>query len=770
MEVSVAFSCPHCLKPVNQRGLFCCSGCQIAYEIINQCGFGEFYTKRGAQPLRSVIPESTSSEFNDIQYVEQFVVKLRSGDYRLSLYLQNITCSACAWLVERAPFLEPKILSSRYNYGSQTATIIVRSLEDVATAAQFFSKMGYPPKLLGSQGRDKIQRDEIRKWYLKCGVGLASALATMHVTLNLYAGLFSDMPISLMQKMGLLSFALSLPALTYSATPFYRGCRTALLSKRINIDALVTFSIVIGVSLSLINLVVGRNEFYFDSVTMLVSLLLFGRLAARISENRLSISSEQLVLESLGAQHYGVGSSVTIKPGETIPVDGIILEGNSDISTSWTSGEQESRLVSKGGAVLAGSLNLTRSLTISCQRAGSETQFGQMLLDFEKLQNDTPVRLEELEDRFSKILISVWFLFLIYQVVTGNFNPNQLVALILVTCPCSFALASPMAASQAWIQAFRKGIWLRNPWVFFKALNLSALVFDKTGTLTESLPQLKSADWFEDTNDHRVALSGLLGSSKHPVVKAISQIYRSSSSSLSVQHEVGSGVWMSQNGSVYRLGRASFATPHARTPSRPGLTDVWFSQDHKPLAVFWIQHPMRQEAKTIVSRLKKSFQVFLLSGDRKEQVEKTAEELGISPENLNFEQSPQDKLQFIESLRRKSEKVMTIGDGVNDTLALKRSEISCLIGGGFKTALEGADIFIPDGRLQSVEDFLIASQRLKRTIYYNYLWAIFYNLVGVGLVLMGILGPVSCAIIMPVSSLFVILVATNKNYFSEVQK
>lgn len=756
LEIVAGKKCLHCLKTCPTSSPFCCAGCATAYKIITGSGFSEFYERRGSGSLSPISQASPSSAFSDLEYLKTVATIGPDGKYRIELYLENISCSACGWLIERAPFLESKVLNSRFHFGKDTVTVAVEKLEDVSAVAACFSKLGYPPHLVDSKD---LQSAEMRKWMIRTGVAFASALGTMHVSLNLYAGHLTEMSKSLVTQIGLLSFVLALPALGFSAIPFYRGALSGIRMKRITMDVLVSLSIVVGFAFSAVNLILGKNEFFFDSLSMLICLLLFGRLIVKFSENKLLMSTEQLLMESLGSKTYSKGESIEILPGQNIPVDGQIEAGKSEVSTSWLNGEQAPKLLSPPMKVLAGSYNFTAPLRITVQAAGRQTELGKMLLAFDGIEKSQPRQdLQKIETRFSTVLLFAWLAYLTFETVTGTLNASQLTAFLLVICPCSLGLASPIAAVVAWSQGFKSGVWMKDPWILLKGSQITTLVFDKTGTLTQNRPTVILENWIEKSTLNLGILGHLCRGAAHPVLNAISDFVPATMElSAPVKQVVGEGVFVNIDSHDYFLGKAE--------ENSLALTKISFSRDGEPLAFFWIKHDLKENAQDALKSLGKKYELFLISGDNRQSVESVGDILGFSKNKIFSEKTPNDKINLVEDLQEKGRRVMMIGDGLNDTLAIKRSFVSGLMGGGFSRALEGSDVYFSKGNVESVQTFLRASAKLQKVIHTNYVWSGVYNLVGVGLVIFGIVGPIACAIMMPLSSLTVLLISTQRKYF-----
>lgn len=537
--------CTHCGNPITQHpvlppfgavgkieGLdsaspvFCCRGCFTVYQWLETEGLSRFYDLKamgcslrpsvGAPDTTDQVAESFS-HLDDPEFVKNYATRVSSGrvsegqgqdlqqGLRMDFYLEGVHCTACVWLVEQLSRRLPFVRYSRLNLGSAVATIQIDESGSFSQVANEILKMGYRPHAVKRGEQSTIQKKENRLLLIRLGVAAACAGNIMLLAISLYLGADGRMA----EHFKWLSAILYLPVVFFSAVPFYQSAWSALKQKTASIDIPVVFGLLLGSVTSYFNLATGHDEVYFDSLASLVFLLLSTRyLLKRIQQTSLSASSLLPYLTPFRARVWSskvssfsqvpvdqvrVGDRLQVLPGELIPTDGIVLAGESQINCSLLSGESELVSTRPGQIAFAGTMNVTEPFEIQVTQSGTQTRLGQILQSMEQVAGErAPISV--LTDRISRVFVLLVLLlsvgvFFWHGVVTGTFGGwheglNRALAISIVTCPCTFALATPLVLSITLGKLARVGILVKGAEALERLSQVNTVLLDKTGTLT----------------------------------------------------------------------------------------------------------------------------------------------------------------------------------------------------------------------------------------------------------------------------------------------
>lgn len=760
---AIETSCRHCGQ-LSYKGDFCCPGCAAAYSLINELGLDSFYSKVTAPLIPLDSPNSDSLTWNEAD-----LEKFETGEYRCRLLVRNLTCSACVWLLEKLPEIYPFIKSVRVDYQSKVAAVIFSDQSSPNDILKVFEKFGFAVSFVSSNDIVSESSRDLRKWYLWVAVAVGSWLANMHVGLSLIAGVLSDMDTSTSRHLGVISAFLTLPSVLFSAQPFYNGAKLALKNKTLTLDSLVSFSVFLGFTISVINIIEGRNEFYFDAITMLVAFLLISRLIVKFVELKLATERQAFVKNILHFENkIEIGDRIFVKSGARFPCDGRLVSGQSEMESSWLTGESTPVKISKGDLVFCGAANLGDLVEVECTASGASTRVGQLVL---KLNSVGKSHFIEFSHRLESILISTMALgltlFAIYGLVTGTFDRNVFVSLLLITCPCALGVAIPLTIATAIKQAFQNGIFIKDASSFEKLQEIQAIILDKTGTITTSQPRLIKEHWSESTSVHLNVLSNLLKRSEHITTKSLQPKYLHDLKPDIIEkfkNYSGLGVEGFYKNQCYRLGSAMFVGVKPEACQSNSM--LYFKCDKNIVASFELESDISEDTFELVNYLNSDYETFLLSGDAEAPVRKAAQELGLPNARIYYGQTPEDKLIFVKDLAV-NKKVMMVGDGINDSLAFKAAHVSVGVNGAAHLALEASDIYFSKPGLSQLKMLFAAARRVKSFVVFNYIWSLVFNVVGIYYVLNGSIGPIVCAVLMPASSAFVVLVSATPNYFKK---
>lgn len=627
---------------------------------------------------------------------------------------------------------------------------------------------------------------EISKSLLwKIGIAGFAAANTMMLAVSLFQGLFTGITPDVERYFQWVSLLLTLPAIIYSAVPFYQTSFAALRQGRFHLDQPLTLAFLSAFLLSVVNTTLGHSYVYYDSVCALIFLLLVGRLLqmqALETARDAAKASWQILTEI--ARHKGrivpletlsPGDIVEVLPGERFPVDGMVIEGESEIDQSVLTGESIPTKVQKGDAVYAGALNIASQLNIKCQTIGEGSRMGKLLLD-SKIDDSTFATLGERASRyFVPAVLGASAATFFYWLPSGTFVAvNNALSLLIVTCPCALGIAAPAVMSLVIGSAAKKGILIRKASALEALSDARNICFDKTGTLTTGDFSLKCYRLLLDSSDKDIRIiKGLLRKlatiyPHHPLSKWAVKIVdilpfeedNLESEALSEEKLIpGKGTQATHTSlGIVRLGSPDWIQEELKKPIEniSKYSTIILSIGDKPALALSFEDEIVPGLEQIISEMEnRKTSLHIISGDSEDAVMRVASRLGIPRARTFYRVSPEQKIEIVRSLKPS---VAMIGDGINDAGALREATIGIGIRGGVEATLESASVYLLNG-LGSFKELHRLTRRAKRTIHTTLWISVIYNIGGGVLSVLGYMNPLIAAILMPLSSLTVISIA-----------
>ncbi|HEV8549381.1 MAG TPA: heavy metal translocating P-type ATPase [Polyangiaceae bacterium] len=794
---SAAVTCSHCGLPVAGAPLdapgphFCCSACGLAYSLIHDAGLDAYYRERDARS-RGARPNETGrtyAEYDDPAFGERHVRVLPEGA-RLELFLEGLHCTACVWLVERLDRVVPGVTSARLDLGR--AALDVRfepSLVRPSAIARALDGLGYPPHASDTAQREGEKRRERALW-VRLGVAGALAGNVMLMALALYSGASFDPAYAALFRWG--SFLLSSVSVFYCGSVFLRGALAAIRTRVPHMDLPVSIGILAGFARSAQSTVLARGDIYFDSISVLIFLLLVGRwlqlrhqrgaeralehiaaLAPRVARRVDGAESVEVPAEALAE-----GSVVEVRSGERFPVDGVIVAGHTTVDSGWLTGESLPEERAGGDRVYAGTNNCGSTVRVRVEVAGGATRLGRLLESVQAAQSRRApiVRLaDRVAGRFVFLVLGLSALtFTLWCFVDPARAVDNAVALLVVTCPCALGMATPLAVSAALRRAARAGIFFKGG-EFLEALaRPGTIAFDKTGTLTEGRLALAS---FVGDSAIVPLLRAAEARSSHPLGRALFAALPSAAELTAdeCRELPGAGIIARVAGHDVRIGSAE----HVRERRAPagswwegelerqaalGRPAVACAVDGVVRAVAAFDDPLRPDAPASLEALRAlGYRAAVLSGDQQRVVSELAPRLGALV-TARGKLGPEDKLAWVEAARRNGP-VFMVGDGVNDAAAMAAADVAIAVHGGAEASLVAADAFTTEPGVSKVLEAVEGARRTLRVIRRGIGFSLAYNLVGVGLCMAGWVSPLIAAVLMPLSSLTVVTQALRARTF-----
>ncbi|MDC0739135.1 heavy metal translocating P-type ATPase [Cognatishimia sp. SS12] len=690
-------------------------------------------------------------------------------DTRLSLSLPGIHCAACISTVEEALRSVPGVQEARVNLTLKRANVDAAPHVRPDALIARLSAAGYEAHELDAGSLAATETDRAgRDLLMRLAV---AGFASMNVML-LSVAVWSGAAEATRDLFHWISAVIALPAILFSGQPFFANAFAALRARRLNMDVPIVLAIVLALATSLWETALSGHHAYFDAALTLVFFLLTGRyLDYRTRAVARSAAEELAALEvprairvkegieaEVAVSELRPGDTVLVRPGGRMPVDGVIVSGQSELDRSLLTGETLPVFGQTGDKVSAGEVNLTGPLTIRATAVGEDTSLHQMA-DLVAIAESGRSRYTSLADRAAKLyapgvhILSAlafvgWYLYT-FDIRTAL---NIAAAVLIITCPCALGLAVPAVTTAASGRLFRMGLLVKHATALERLAEVDTVVFDKTGTLTMGQPEVQSLDGIPQ-DALRVARA-LAEASAHPLSKAVRSAVHSAgippAAVQNIEEVPGYGVQGRWRGQTVRLGRSAWL----------GVAECAASAVHLQLdgATYTIlcKDALRQGAAEVVAALQNAGkEVQLLSGDTEGAVRMTAEQLGIAYWQAGM--LPAEKAQVITARTSGGAKVLMVGDGLNDTAALSSAHVSISPASALDAARVASDIVLLGNDLGPIADALTVAQKATRRIRENFRIATLYNVIAVPLAVAGLATPLIAALAMSTSSITVSL-------------
>jgi Cu2+-exporting ATPase len=788
--------CWHCGEPLPatnvvhaqiggvQRSV-CCHGCRAAAEWIEQLGLGDYYrlrTQAAPKPDGDTHHVDNHSAWERPEVARHVTRDLGDGRRETMLLIEGIRCAACVWLIERALCAAPGVVSAQVNAAAQRVRVVWQEPEiSLPQILHTLSRTGYRALPLDEQSLDDLRRRESRdalKRLLVAGFGMMQAMMYAAV---LYLGGVNALEPSTHELFRWLGFLVATPVVLYAAKPFFRGATRSLRARQLGMDVPVSLAIGLIYAASLVEALRGGAEVYFDSVSMFVFLLLAGRYLEMRARHRAGDLTDALAritprfaqrqladgtLERIGVHELRVGDRVHVSEGGIVPADGVLATDYCRVDEALLSGESAPVAKQRGDQLIAGSVLVDGTAQLHVERVGADTELAGIATLVGRAQAERPQLAQAGERAAARFVARVLSLTALTVAGWSFIDPSRAfsaaLAVLVVSCPCAFALAVPAAITRALSVLARCGVLVVKPDAIEALAGATHVVFDKTGTLTE--PQLALADVETFNGVQRETALRLAASlarlSVHPAARVIAAAYDGTQfeTVTDMRSRAGFGIGGMVGGRELRLGRADFAAPAVAGRDDAGSHEqaVVLADDAGPIALFRLSERLRPVARATVDALQaQGLKVVIASGDAESKVANIATRLGIR--EWRARQLPADKLAWLKALRADGARVIAIGDGVNDAPVLAGADVAIALGGGAELARATSDIVLAGERLDSLPTARAIARQALAILQQNQRWTLCYNLTAMPLAALGFVPPWLAAIGMSFSSLCVIL-------------
>jgi len=743
----------------------------------------------------NLLQQKASVEYNSDEInIDELVKAIEKTGYEVptdqrTLLIEGMTCAACSARVEKALSKIDGVFKSNVNLSTNKALVqfYSGSVSD-ETLIKAVEKAGYKAQVEYERNIDREK--ELREKEIKSLK--TSFIISLIFTIPLFSAMFFHMAgIHNILTNGYFQLLLATPVQFIVGYRFYKGAYKSLRGGGANMDVLVAMGTSAAYFYSLYNLLVGVHEYYFEASAVIITLILLGKTFEAIAKGRTSEAIKKLmglqpktarvikdgIEKDIPIEEVQIEDIIVVRPGERVPVDGVIIEGNSSIDESMITGESIPVDKSVGDEVIGATINKFGSFKFQATKVGKDTVLSQIVKMVEEAQGSkAPV--QRLADKISGIFVPIVIgialvTFLIYYLVVGDFNIGLInaVAVLVIACPCALGLATPTAIMVGTGKGAENGILFKSGEHLERAHEMKAIVFDKTGTITKGEPEV--TDIIPVGNMDRDELLKLAATvektSEHPLGQAIVKKAEENLLMIEKAEEFtaipGKGIKAGfGNKTIYVGNRRLMEEENMDVKSleerlsqleEEGKTAMIVAVDGNIEGIIAVADRIKDSSKEAIEKLiKMGLEVYMITGDNERTARAIGEQVGI--ENILAEVLPENKAEVVESIKAKGKKVGMVGDGINDAPALAAADVGFAIGTGTDVAIEAADVTLMRGDLMSIVTAIRLSHRTMRAIKQNLFWAFFYNTIGIPFAALGFLNPMIAGAAMAFSSVSVV--------------
>lgn len=794
-------TCHHCgddcsTKPISFEGhFFCCNGCQTVYQILQENGLCTYYDlNENAGISLKAKNFGRKYDYLDEPQVQRQLLQFESERLnKVTFYIPAVHCSSCVWLLENFQKIKKGVYSSRLNFIKKELAISYDPAQVSLNAiVQLLATLGYEPSI-SLQSGEKTEKTKKKQPLLIFKIGVVG-FCFGNIMLLSFPEYFNmdltDIVDAQYQRFFLyLNFLLSLPVFFFGASDYLVGAWRSLkefFGKQTDVMS-VDIPIALGVTAlfgrSVYETLVNQSAGYWDSLAGLVFFLLLGKWVQSITFDFLSFNRDYksyfpLAVEvaSPGKQTYKnvnelvVGDIIIIRNEEIIPTDAILTAGNATIDYSFVTGESATETVAVGNLIYAGGRQIGQQIELLVKKPVSQSYLTQLWNDesFEK-EKHTPTT--ELANLFSKYFTLAT---LTIAVGTGIFwwfvNPDKtwisMTAILMVACPCALTLSMPFTMNTVMAIFGRNKFYVKNQGVVQLMNEINTVVFDKTGTLTKNSQTKVLYEGKVLSTLQKQQIVSIFRNSNHPLSRMVANylLEYQGNETFVIQHfeEIkGRGLTAKINGGEIKLGSAEFVGVNTKRNEENANVHVQINEEY--FGRFVISSRYRESWREVLTNLKQRFELILLSGDNAGA--KPLLKPYFGEENLHFQQKPTDKLQFIKNAKNEGKNVLMLGDGLNDSGALRQSHIGVALSDDAHSFTPACDAILEAKQFHKLPDFLRFGSISLNTVKASFILSLIYNAICISWAATGNLSPIFAAIFMPLSTISVVLFAVGLTYF-----
>lgn len=776
---TIAHTCTHCQEkcPDDQlfieNNFFCCDGCKMAWQILNthqMCNYYQMDANAGIN-MRNRRDAQAYAYLDDADVQEKLLDFSTAGKAQVTFYQPQMHCVSCVWLLENLYKLDKGVNNSRVNFLKKTTVIqFDPNQTSLRNIAALLSTIGYAPEI--NLGDVENQKPKIIDRRLAYQIGIAGFAFgnIMLFSFPEYVGMNPSEDEWFADIFGYLSLFLAIPVLLYSAIDYLTSAWNSIRTRQISIDIPLAIGIVMLFGRSAWEILTHTGAGYMDSFAGLIFLLLTGKWFQRHTWNQLSFERDYKSYFPVAAtvrtgdnesvipvEKLAPGDIIVVRNGEIIPADGLLLRGNARIDYSFVTGEADPIEVKSGEKIYAGGKQTAERIEISLTRRVAQSSLTR-LWNNDTFKTAEKSHVSHLADRagryFTGLIMGVGSVAFIYWAIMGNYTTaiNAFTAVMIVACPCAVALAIPFTLGNILRILGRHKLYLKNTNVIETFASIDSVVFDKTGTITRVADQAYHFEGTPLSFEEKVLIRSLAKHSGHPLSRQLYDSMKEIPVSVVTDFEevTGRGIQGKINGITVQIGSGAF------TGAGREKSGVYITFNGTERGFFLVQNRYRSGLAGVLSYFRQNGDIWLLSGDNNHEESALTSFFG-SAENMMFRQTPQDKLEFIKRLQRLGRKVMMLGDGLNDAGALRQSQLGVVIAENTNNFTPACDAILHADVFEKLPNYVKLAKAGVKIVNRAYYVAFVYNVIGLSYAVTGALSPLVAAILMPLSSVTIVL-------------
>ena len=755
---------------------FCCQGCKTVYEILSESDLTCYYD---LQSSPGAIPKEIEGKYDFLSQdkIIEKLVEFDDGKTQIAtLYIPHIHCSSCIWILENLNKLNPAISLSQVNFGKKTVRVSYNTEAfSLKQLVLLLSSVGYEPYISLDDyktGKENVNRSLIYK------LGVAG-FAFGNVMFLSFPEYFEVNEFWLEQYKHVfrwIMFAFSLPVVFYAAQDYFISAFKAIKTKILNIDIPIALGVVVLFLRSTAEIVFDIGSGFFDSLTGLVFFLLLGKFFQQKTYSFLSFERDYKSYfpiavtkifnnEEVPVQVYDIkkGDRLLIRNQELIPVDGILINGNARIDYSFVTGESETVKKSSGDKLFAGGKQTSGVIEMEAIKSVEQSYLTQLWSNdvFSKNKEDGFTTLTNaISKRFTIAVLSIAFIATAYWMFADSSKAlNVFTAVLIIACPCAIALAAPFTFGNLLRIFGKKKFYLKNASVLEQLAHIDTVIFDKTGTITSNKKSDAKYEGVPLSIDEEVLLKNTLRGSNHPLSRGLYDILKDNDIVALdyFEEHLGQGIEASHATQNIKIGSAKFVGFNNDSTVLNTAVHISTNKGYKGKYTFYNSY--RKGLSKLFNKLKKHFDLVILSGDNEGELENLKKLLPAKTKML-FNQKPDEKLEYIKYHQSEGAKVLMVGDGLNDAGALAQSNVGIAISENVNVFSPACDAILDATKFNQLYQYIKASKSAIKIIKWSFLLSFFYNVIGLYFAVTGQLAPVIAAILMPLSSISIVIFTT----------
>lgn len=778
-------TCYHCGEECSTKKIaieqkyFCCSGCKMVYEILNQNELCTYYDLNQNPGIAQKIKvRADKFEFLDDPTIAQKLISFSDAKQtQVSFYLPQMHCSSCLWLLENIHKINKGIISSRVNFTQKEAFLIFdHSATSLRAVVETLTAIGYEPHIsLQDVNPGKVKQGSRERLY-KIGVSGFCFANIMMMSFPEYFSIGGYLEKEIGSALHYFIIVLSLPVLFYCASEFFVTAWKGLKNKFLNIDLPIALAIAITFLRSIYELISGTGSGYLDSMSGIVFFMLLGRLVQDRTYRSISFDRDfksffpiavnvlrDGVFSPVAVEKICINDVIQIHSNELIPVDAILSKGTAEIDYSFVSGESIPVASNIGEIVYAGGKQLAGNIEMIVVKEVSQSYLTNLWnKDVFKDEKQSVSVIHKLSKYFTAIVLLIGSVAALYWLLHDQplLMWNALTTILIVACPCALLLSSTFTNGNILRILSKNKCYLRHPDVIEDLSKIDHIVFDKTGTLTQRKKVRVVYEGLFLSTEQKEIVAALLEQSSHPLSKIVYE-YLDTKPQYEIsafKNVIGKGIEGWVNDMHIKIGSAQFVQKDTEADSNSSGSSVYIKIDQAILGVFRIINNYRFGLGDVIQSLKSNYTLSVISGDNNTEAGYLEKVLGSESELL-FNQHPEEKLEYIQYLQNtKGQRVLMVGDGLNDAGALKQSNVGLALTESTNNFTPASDGILDASQFSLLNKFIAFAKSGQHIIMASFVLSILYNIIGLYFAVQGTLSPLIAAVLMPSSSLSIILI------------